>query len=451
VTPPSDGPDRGAGPRRPPRPGAPGEPVVAPGPATPPAAGDPAASSRGAGRRPRHAKPDPAPAPSPGRRRGRAAAPPAATAATAPAPDGAARAAAPETSRVAGSRPPIPDAPGPRPERRPARARGARPGAKASAVTFRTPREVAPATAPTAPVAPTPAPAPAPAPAGRAPGSRSREARPERPTLPAPPSPRSAFRQRYGVVYDTQGPRIRLALLWVVLVAVALGFRPLRPFGLATLYAMASGLAAMQVVDAWHSVRAGADRWVAAAGASAMPVLATLGVRPLGGVLLLTVVGAVLVAAQDRGRETPLFAAAGHTVLAAGACGGAAAALVLLADYEIGAVIILITYLMVYDASDYVVGSGATNGVEGPLAGGISIAAVTMLFAVVDAPPFNGVDIWSFAMLAVVACPAGQLLGSAMLPRADARAPALRRIDSLLLVAPAWAGLVGLYLQRAGS
>jgi hypothetical protein len=271
------------------------------------------------------------------------------------------------------------------------------------------------------------------------------------PLLPVPPSPRSAFRQRFGVVYDTQGPRIRLAVVWVVLVAVALGFRPLRPFGLATLYAMAAGLAAMQVVDAWHEVRAGADRWVAAAGASAMPVLATLGVRPLGVVLLLTVAAAVVAAAQDHEREMPLFAAAGHTVLAAGACGGAAAALVLLADYEIGAVIILVTYLMVYDASDYVVGSGATNGIEGPLAGGIMIAAVTLLFAVVNAPPFHGVDIWSFAMLAVVACPAGQLLGSAMLPRAAARAPALRRIDSLLLVAPAWAGLVGLYLQRAGA
>jgi hypothetical protein len=147
----------------------------------------------------------------------------------------------------------------------------------------------------------------------------------------------------------------------------------------------------------------------------------------------------------------PMFAAAGHTVLAAGLCGGAAASLVLLADYEIGAAIILLVYLMVYDASDYVVGSGASNGVEGPVAGGLFIVAVTMLLAVLKVPPFRGVDIWNFALLAAVACPAGQLLASAMLPRADAPAPALRRLDSLLLVAPAWAGLIGLYLQRAGS
>ncbi|MCU1498139.1 MAG: hypothetical protein JWM47_2092, partial [Acidimicrobiales bacterium] len=264
-------------------------------------------------------------------------------------------------------------------------------------------------------------------------------------------SPRTAFRQRFGVVYDTGGPRLRLGVAWAVVVTAAVAIEPLRPYGLATVYAVVAGAAALQVVDAWHEVRSGADRWVAALGASSLPVLATLGVRPLGTGLLVLVVAAVVVAAQRRDREMPLFAAAGHTVLAAGVCGGSVASLVLLAHYEILAACILIVYLMVFDASDYVVGSGATNGVEGPLAGGLFVAAVTMLFAVVEVAPFRGVDIWSFALLAVVACPAGQVLASAMLPRADARAPALRRLDSLLIVAPAWAGLIGLYLQRSAG
>jgi len=269
--------------------------------------------------------------------------------------------------------------------------------------------------------------------------------------LPEAPSPRSAFRRRYGVVYDTQGPRVRLGVLWALAVTASLAIEPLRPYGLAILYAVVAGVAAMQVVDAWHSVRSGADRWVAALGASSLPVLATLGVRPLGVGLLATVLVAVLVAGFGPDRDMPVFASAGHTVFAAGACGGAAAALVLLTEYEIGAVIILLVYLMVYDASDYVVGSGASNGIEGPLAGALFIAAVTALFAVTKAPPFRGVDIWSFAALAAVACPGGQLLASAMLPRADARAPALRRLDSALIVAPAWAGLIGLYLQRVAG
>lgn len=161
------------------------------------------------------------------------------------------------------------------------------------------------------------------------------------------------------------------------------------------------------------------------------------------------VVGSLATAALAERRELSLLAAAGHTVFAAGACGGAAASLVLLADYEIGAVIILLAFLMVYDASDFVVGSGASNGVEGPVAGALAIAAVALFVAVTEVPPFRGVDVWSFAMLAAVACPAGQIVASAMLPRADAHAPALRRLDSALVVGPAWAGLIGLYLQHA--
>jgi hypothetical protein len=267
--------------------------------------------------------------------------------------------------------------------------------------------------------------------------------------LPPPPSPRTAFRQRYGVVYDTQGPRIRVGLLWAAAVVLALAFRPLRPYGLAMLFAVVAGVAAMQVVDAWHAVRTGSDRWVAALGASTLPLLATAGVGPLGAGLLVLVGAALVVAALRQDRQMSVVASAGHTVLSAGLCGSAGASVVLLAAYEIGAVIILVVLVMAYDASDYVVGSGAGNGLEGPIAGAMSIAAFTALFAVTAVPPFRGADIWTFSALTALACPAGQLLASAMLPRAAVRAPALRRLDSWLLVAPAWAGLVGLYLQRA--
>ena len=165
--------------------------------------------------------------------------------------------------------------------------------------------------------------------------------------------------------------------------------------------------------------------------------------------MIASVVVSFLMTDDDRG--VGAFAGAGLTVLAAGVCGGASAALVLLANYEIGAVIILLIFVMVYDASDFIVGSGASNGVEGPLAGALFIFATTMFLAFTNVPPFRGVDVWNFSMLAAVACPAGQLLASAMLPRANAKAPALRRIDSMLVAAPAWAGLIGLYLQSSGN
>lgn len=271
--------------------------------------------------------------------------------------------------------------------------------------------------------------------------------------LPPSPPVDSAFRQRYGVVHNPHGPRLRLGLLWAVVVFGSFAYEWMRPYGLATVYAVAAGLAALQIVDAWQGDAEGNDRYVAAFGASLLPVAATVGTRLLGVGLLLLVLAALVVAfTRPRDlRRMPIFAAAGHTVLAAGICGGAAASLVLLANYEIGAVIILLVYLMVYDASDFIVGSGSTNGIEGPLAGGLFISATTMLLAALEVPPFRGADIWNFAALTIIGCPVGQFVASAMLPSTDTDAPALRRIDSMLLVAPAWAGLIGLYLQRAGA
>lgn len=281
---------------------------------------------------------------------------------------------------------------------------------------------------------------------------RVRAVRPDPATILPPPTPATAFRQRYGVVYDTHGPKMRLGLLWCVVVILSLAYEPTRPYGLAMVYGIVAGIAAAQVVDAWQPDRGGLERWIAALGGATLPVLATSGTGLLGaGLIVLVLVAAVAPFIGPRPDDAPpVFASAGLTVMAAGICGCAAAALVLLANYEIGAVIILLIFLMVYDASDFIVGSGASNGVEGPLAGALFIFATAMLLAIIKVPPFRGVDVWNFAMLAAVACPAGQLVASAMLPRANAKAPALRRIDSMLVAAPAWAGLIGLYLQSSG-
>jgi hypothetical protein len=67
--------------------------------------------------------------------------------------------------------------------------------------------------------------------------------------------------------------------------------------------------------------------------------------------------------------------------------------------------------------------------------------------AVLQVPPFDGEAAFTFAALAAVACPLGQLLASALLPAADAKAPALRRLDSLLLLAPVWCWTVGLFMD----
>lgn len=281
---------------------------------------------------------------------------------------------------------------------------------------------------------------------------RIRAARPSHDELlPAQPAHASSFRRRYGVPYDTQGPKVRLGVLWAIAVIASVAPQALRPWGLAVLFGVVAGAAAAQVVDAHRGDRASVDRAVAAFGGSAIAVAATLGTRPLGvGFIVLVLVSlSATVATPERGRLP--IPRAGRIVGAAGMCGGAAASLVLLAEYEIGALIILLLFVAVYDASDFVVGSGASNGIEGPLAGMLFIGAVAAIAALISAPPFNdnGADIWSFAVLAMIACPAGQILASALLPQANSHAPALRRLDSLLVVAPAWAGLIGLYLAHA--
>jgi hypothetical protein len=40
--------------------------------------------------------------------------------------------------------------------------------------------------------------------------------------------------------------------------------------------------------------------------------------------------------------------------------------------------------------------------------------------------------------VAALCCPVGQWIASAVLPRADAKVPALRRLDTLLLLGPVW-------------
>ena len=259
--------------------------------------------------------------------------------------------------------------------------------------------------------------------------------------------PRRGFRARYAVVYDVNGPWVRLGIGWAILVAASLVYRPARPGALAVLYAAAAGWAAFQAVTAWRPGHNGVDRWVAAAGAAALPVAtAAFGARGTGATLVGFVAVALAAGFVEGHHWRPAVMIAGRAVTCGAWVGLVGAALVLTLRYEIGAVITLLVLVAVYEASDYIVGSGASNRIEGPLAGIISIAAVTSLVALLRVPPFEGLDAFAFGALAAILCPVGQLVGSAVLPSASAHAPALRRLDSLLVLAPVWAWLIGLLL-----
>ncbi len=112
---------------------------------------------------------------------------------------------------------------------------------------------------------------------------------------------------------------------------------------------------------------------------------------------------------------------------------------VLLADREMWAAVSLVLLTSAYETGDYLIGSGAANAVEGPVAGSVAVLVTALVVAALGFPPFDGVgQAMAFGVAVAPLAVAGQLLASAMLPHSRAFAPALRRVDSLLLAAPLW-------------
>lgn len=258
-------------------------------------------------------------------------------------------------------------------------------------------------------------------------------------------------RRRYAVVYDLDGPRVRLGLAWFALILGSLVVERL-VVGLPLLlvvYGGVAGLAAAQTANAWVQRGAGVDARLAATLAVSVSAAALLGARFVGLVVLLAVVVAVLDAWLHASRRSSVLADAGLTLQSALVPAAVAVGVSLSLRYEIGAAVTLLLLVSVFDMGDFLVGSGAASVIEGPLAGAAAIAVVTGIIAVLNAPPFGGVSAWAFGLGAAVLCPAGQVLASAILPDGLVRAPALRRLDSLLLLAPLWAWAIAVPLSQA--
>jgi hypothetical protein len=118
--------------------------------------------------------------------------------------------------------------------------------------------------------------------------------------------------------------------------------------------------------------------------------------------------------------------------------GIAAGSLAALAERELGAAISLIVLVSAYEAGDFLVGSGSSNAVEGPISGLVALGTVLFPLWILSPAPFTSRSIVLFGIVAAVCCPLGQILASSLLPRGAAWAPALRRLDSYLLAAPLW-------------
>jgi hypothetical protein len=211
------------------------------------------------------------------------------------------------------------------------------------------------------------------------------------------------------------------------------------PVSAALVYGVAAGWAARQIVRAWGSVAWQADL---AIGLGAVPVLAALGGTPLliGALCVGALVAIGAACAPDgermRGRGGRI-ASLGILWLAIVPSVGAASMVLVRGDSRVSAVVLFLL-VSAYEMGDFVVGSGASNSFEGPLAGITTALLVGFPLAVMLVAPFDhaGAVLLGFA---AAACPFGQIAASALLPGAGASAPALRRIDTLLVLGPLWA------------
>ncbi|MEY2420119.1 MAG: hypothetical protein QOI95_186 [Acidimicrobiaceae bacterium] len=250
-------------------------------------------------------------------------------------------------------------------------------------------------------------------------------------------------RRRLAVVYDVNGPRVRLGIGWFALTMLALvGGR----WAVAALYSATAAFAALQTAREWRKGGARPHRPLAGAGALGIGLAGAVSTQVVG-VAILGFVGASLFlafssAAASRRRSNPLDDA-GFTIRCGLFVGFAASCVAITARFSLTAVVGLVFVVAAYEIGDYVVGSGARNPFEGPVAGATAIVVTTFAITAIGLKPFVFPGSFALAALAAMLCPAGQLMASAILPKVDASASALRRIDSLLLVAPAWALVVG--------
>ena len=247
------------------------------------------------------------------------------------------------------------------------------------------------------------------------------------------------FVERYAVVPDLRGPRIRLGVAWglALSVAVVAGIWPL-----AVLLAMTTALAALQVTIRWADAGEAPNQPVAAAGAALMVLGAAVNNTMFGIASIL--MAAVAVAYPDGfdGRpSTDVLGSARRawsTISSGWFVGLAGGAVVQVGRVDAVALFFLLAAVSTYDAGDFLCSEGARNRYVGPLAGMAGIGVVTAAMYFAEPEPFTTGQAIVVGVLLALLCPAGQLFGSWLLPRARAHAPALRRIDSWLLAAPAF-------------
>ncbi len=248
---------------------------------------------------------------------------------------------------------------------------------------------------------------------------------------------------RWAVPYFTDGPKLTFGVLWFVLLAggALLGFNydnaAVSSVAVALVTSVVAGLAGLQTGFAWFPKNPATRTWTAVAAF----VTGISGFYGPWGVLIGLVLGFLILTVYliiyrgHRRSAAQLFDVLSRSAIPVGL---ASASLGAMAFRNLPVLIALILLVSAYEVGDFLVGSGAFNPVEGPMAGLIAAGVVAFFLFLIQPDPFSSETIIMFVVVAGICCIAGQYLASALLPRGNAWAPALRRLDSYLLAAPLW-------------
>lgn len=229
---------------------------------------------------------------------------------------------------------------------------------------------------------------------------------------------------------DVDGPRVRLGLAWAAVTTLLL---LALPAALALVGAVAALAAAGQAARTWRRRETRPWRPVAVIGAFVLPIAALAGLAGVAtaavGVVAAAVVGERMLAQGDARLSAAIALASGTPV----------AGLLLVRQHAgLLAALVLLGTVHLWDASAFLVGSGAANRWEGHLAATATVAATSLLVAGVLVPPFRGLSPAVLGAAAAVTIPLGPYLATLLLGDRDRRVPALRRLDSLIVAVPVW-------------
>jgi hypothetical protein len=110
---------------------------------------------------------------------------------------------------------------------------------------------------------------------------------------------------------------------------------------------------------------------------------------------------------------------------------------------EIG--MVLIAGYCLFDVANAAMGTGKTGGLVGAVSGFVTLLVLAVIVQALLAPPFTGATPWIVCVMIGVLAPVGVRVCSRLAP---GRLPALRRLDSLVFMAPVWCVTVSVLLHR---